>query len=52
LIPFILEHVALEPDLMQADGIHPNAQAQPYILDSVWAVLQPELHHSGVESVE
>lgn len=43
LIPFLLENVALEPGLMQADGIHPNAEAQPVLLDTVWAVLEPEL---------
>ena len=43
LIPFLMERVALEPALMQADGIHPNAQAQPILLDTVWEVLEPEL---------
>jgi acyl-CoA thioesterase-1 len=28
LIPFFLQKIALNPDLMQRDGIHPNAQAQ------------------------
>lgn len=39
LIEFILEDVALDPALMQADGIHPNAAGQPIILDTVWAVI-------------
>ena len=43
LIPFLLENVALEPGLMQADGIHPTAEAQPILLDTVWSVLEPEL---------
>jgi acyl-CoA thioesterase-1 len=43
LIPFLLEKVALEPGLMQADGIHPSADAQPLLLDAVWSVLEPEL---------
>ncbi len=43
LIPFLMENIALEPGLMQADGIHPNAQAQPVLLDKVWTVLEPEL---------
>jgi len=43
LIPFLMENVALEPELMQADGIHPNAEAQPILLDTVWAILEPEL---------
>ena len=43
LIPFLMENVALEPGLMQADGIHPNAEAQPVLLDTVWSILEPEL---------
>jgi acyl-CoA thioesterase-1 len=43
LLPFILEGVALDPALMQADGIHPNQAAQPIILDNVWPVLLPLL---------
>jgi acyl-CoA thioesterase I len=39
LVPFILEQVALEPELMQADGIHPTAEAQPLLLDTVWPYL-------------
>ena len=35
-VPFILEDIALVDELMQADGLHPNAQAQPKIVDSVW----------------
>ena len=43
LLPFLLQDIALEPGLMQADGIHPTAAAQPIILDRVWAVLEPLL---------
>lgn len=43
LIPFILEEVALDSALMQDDGIHPNASAQPVLLENVWVVLQPLL---------
>jgi acyl-CoA thioesterase-1 len=39
-VPFILEAVALHPGLMQDDGIHPTAEAQPKLLDSVWPELQ------------
>ena len=38
-VDFILEDVALDPSLMQADGIHPNAAGQPIILETVWKVL-------------
>ncbi len=43
LVPFLLEGVALDPDLMQADGLHPRAAAQPRLLENVWAVLAPVL---------
>jgi len=39
LVPFLMEGVALDPELMQGDGIHPNAQAQPRLLENVWAEL-------------
>lgn len=45
LVPFLLEGVALDRTLMQADGLHPRAAAQPRILDNVWpsvdALLKP-----------
>ena len=43
LVPFFLEGVGGQPALMQADGIHPNAQAQPLLLENVWPALQPML---------
>lgn len=43
LIPFLLEGIADNPALMQNDGIHPTAKAQPMIVDIVWPVLQPLL---------
>jgi acyl-CoA thioesterase I len=43
LVPFLLEGVAMNPALMQADGIHPNARAQPKLLDLVWPELEPLL---------
>ena len=39
LVGFFLEKVALDPSLMQADGIHPNSQAQPVLLDTLWPAL-------------
>lgn len=38
-VPFILEDVALKPELMQADGLHPNALAQPIVAEKIWAYL-------------
>ena len=43
LVPFLLDRVALEPGLMQADGIHANAQGQPRMLENVWPKLKPLL---------
>lgn len=43
LVPFLLEEVALNPDMMQADGIHPTALAQPLLLKRIWETLAPEL---------
>ena len=43
LVPFLLDGVALDKQLMQADGIHANAQGQPRLLRNVWPQLQPLL---------
>ena len=44
LLPtFVGAVIATAPDLMQADGLHPNPQAQPLLLDAVWPVLAPML---------
>jgi acyl-CoA thioesterase-1 len=42
-VPFLLKDIALNPDLMQADGLHPNATAQPLIVDNVWPFLEKTL---------
>ena len=39
LVPFFLDGVAGKPELMQADGLHPTAAAQPKLLDNVWPIL-------------
>ena len=36
LMDFLLENVALDQDLMQADGIHPNSKAQPIIAKQIF----------------
>jgi acyl-CoA thioesterase-1 len=43
LVPFLMEGVAGDPMLIQADGLHPLARAQPRLLQNVWPVLQPLL---------
>ena len=47
LVPFFLEGVAGVPGLIQADGLHPNEQGQPRLLDNVWAGLRPLLRSKG-----
>ena len=43
LVPFLLDQVALNPGLMQGDGIHANAKGQPQMLENVWPKLKPLL---------
>lgn len=43
LVPFLLERVALNPQFMQADGLHPTADAQMVLLQTVWPHLVPLL---------
>ena len=43
LIPFMLEDIALNSELMLQDGIHPNADAQPLIAKYVFSHLRSHL---------
>ncbi|HET8763682.1 MAG TPA: arylesterase [Rhodanobacter sp.] len=43
LLPFLLDGVALDPALMQPDGLHPTAAGEPKVLGNVWPLLQPLL---------
>lgn len=43
LLGFFLDGVGGVPALMQGDGIHPNAAAQPRLLDNLWPQLKPLL---------
>jgi acyl-CoA thioesterase-1 len=43
LVPFLLEGVGGQNELMQADGIHPNHDAQAILLAQVWSKLEPML---------
>ncbi len=45
LVPFLLEGVALDPALMQEDGLHPDEAGEPRVLDTVWPYLNPLLKH-------
>lgn len=46
LVPFLIDGIPQRPELMQADGIHPKAEAQGIILDNVWPFLQPMLQRN------
>jgi acyl-CoA thioesterase-1 len=43
LIPFLLDGVAADPTLNQADGLHPNAAGHRVIADRLWPHLRPLL---------
>ena len=49
LLPSIVDGIGTEQALMQADGIHPNAAAQPLISDRVWEALFPLLARPGTQ---
>lgn len=40
---FLLDGIALNPELMQSDGIHPKENAQTMILDNIWPYLEKML---------
>ncbi len=43
LLPSLVDGIGTEQNLMQPDGIHPNAAAQPLIRDRAWELLEPLL---------
>jgi acyl-CoA thioesterase-1 len=43
MVPFLLDGVATNLNLMQADGLHPTPAAQPRLLQNVWPYLKPML---------
>ena len=42
-VEFFMDGVALDAGLMQDDGIHPNVQAQPVLLDNAWPAIRQAL---------
>jgi acyl-CoA thioesterase-1 len=51
-IEFFMEGVALNEELMQDDGIHPNAEAQSILLDNAWPIIRQALaDHAEVQSI-
>ena len=49
LVPFLLSGVVAHPDWFQSDNIHPTAQAQPTMLQTVWPRLQPLLKQQSTK---
>ena len=49
LLPFLIDGIPQQPRLMQADGIHPRAEAQPIILNNIWPLLEPLLQELSEE---
>ena len=43
LVDFLLDGIADQPQLFQADNLHPTREAQPRLLDNVWPGLEPLL---------
>lgn len=41
LVPFILQGVAEDRSLMQADGLHPTAVGEPRVFENIWSVVAP-----------
>jgi acyl-CoA thioesterase I len=47
LVPFLLDGVADRRDRFLPDGLHPDAVAQPQLMDNVWRELKPMLKRTG-----
>ena len=47
VVPFLSDQVAVDLALFQEDGIHPNARAQPLLLDNLWLQLSPLLQRNN-----
>ena len=43
LVPSLVDGIGTRGELMQADGVHPNRDAQPVIAERVWSGLRPLL---------
>jgi acyl-CoA thioesterase I len=51
-VPFLLEDVALDDRLMQEDGLHPTATAQPLLLAELWPHLEPLVRRKSTQQVQ
>ena len=50
-LPFMLEGIALNKSLMLEDGLHPNKDGQPFVLQNILPYLQPLLIEQQVNSI-
>jgi acyl-CoA thioesterase-1 len=51
-IEFFMDGVALNEELMQDDGIHPNEDAQPILLDNAWPIIREALTEQTGRHIE
>jgi len=49
-IEFFMAGIAMDRDLMQDDGIHPNATAQPILLDNAWPIIREALEQAKTKT--
>ena len=47
LVPFLLAGIENQPEMFQADQMHPTQQAQPVLLNNVWPMLEPLLSNNN-----
>ncbi|MCX4028285.1 arylesterase [Endozoicomonas sp. SM1973] len=47
LMPFFLKKIAGQQQYLQPDNLHPNAKAQPLLLDNIWEFINPLLKKSS-----
>ena len=50
LVPFFLADVIFKPGMMQSDGLHPTASAQPLLLEHVWPYISAANTYSGAQT--
>jgi acyl-CoA thioesterase-1 len=48
-IEFFMDGIAFDDNLLQDDRIHPNALAQPILLDNAWPVISSTLSNNNTE---
>jgi len=51
-VEFFMEDVVLDASLMQDDGIHPNAAAQPLLLDTAWPIIRQALGGKAAAGIQ